>query len=464
MRPLKTKRILGLFPVIMINVIAVDSIRTLPFSAEYGFSLLFYYLVASIMFFIPSALVSAELGSGWPTTGGIYIWAREAFGKTWGLIVIWLEWICNVVWYPTIMALIAGVLAYFFNPALAENKTYMICTILVIFWAATFLNCLGMKASSWLSIVSAIVGTIIPMMFIALLGVVWWIQGHPMQIECSWKSFFPSRSGLDNLAFLSNVLFGLIGLDMAATHAAEMKNPTKDYPKALGFSVVIILATIVLASLAIAITVPLKELSLVTGSLQAFVIFLDKFHLPWLVPVMAFFIVLGSLGGVGAWIIGPTKGLMVASRDGSLPSVLGRVNKHGAPARVLILQGVVVSLLCLVFIIMPSVHSSFWLLSIITAQLAMIVYVFLFLAGIRLQYTQPDIPRPFKVPYGKPGMILVGSLGVIACLIAIGLGFIVPSHVGIENAFNYECLLIGGLTIMCFLPYIIHKFSKKLGK
>lgn len=457
---LTSKQVLGLFPVVMINVIAVDSIRTLPFAAEYGFSLVFYYLLGALTFFIPSALVSAEMCSAWPSTGGIYIWVREAFGKKWGLIVIWLEWICNVVWYPTIMALIAGVLAYFFDPELAKNKLYMISTILIIFWGATFINCLGMKASSWLSMVSAVIGTILPMMFIAILGVIWYAKGHPMEISFTWDSFLPNKGKLDNLAFLSNVLFGLIGLDMAATHAAEMKNPTKDYPKALAISVVIILATIILASLAIAMTVPNKELNLVTGSLQAFIIFLDKFNMHWLVPVMAFFIVLGGLGGVGAWIIGPTKGLMVASHDGSLPKSLSKVNKHGAPSRILILQGIIVSFLCLVFIVMPSVHSSFWLLSIITAQLAMLAYVFLFLAGIKLKFSKPLIPRPFTVPFGKTGMIIVGSLGALSCISAIALGFIVPQHVGLKNVLNYELTLIGGLLLMGALPYFIHKLSK----
>ncbi len=455
-----TKKVLGLFPVVMINVIAVDSIRTLPFAAEYGFSLVFYYLLAALVFFIPSALVSAELCCAWPSTGGIYVWTREAFGKTWALIIIWIEWICNVVWYPTIMALVAGVLAYFFNPELANNKIYMISTILVIFWGATFINCLGMRASSWLSIVSAVIGTILPMTFIALLGVAWWMQKQPMEISLTWSSFFPAKENLDNLAFLSNVLFGLIGLDMAATHAAEMKNPTRDYPKAMGISVVIILATIIFASLAIAITVPRDQLNLVTGSLQAFTIFLNKFHLEWLIPVMAFFIVLGGLGGVGAWIIGPTKGLMVACRDGSLPSSLAKLNKYGTPSRILIIQAIIVSFLCLAFVVMPSVHSSFWLLSIITAQLAMIVYIFLFLAGIKLKFTHSHVPRPFKVPGKRLGMVITASLGALACFIAIGVGFIIPRHVGIEQAVGYELTLIGGLVVMGLLPYLIHKLCK----
>ena len=99
----------------MINVIAVDSIRTLPFSAELGFSLVFFYLVAAVFFFIPSGLISAELATGWPSTGGIYVWIREAFGKKVALIMIWLNWIYNIFWYPTILALLAGVFTYFFK-------------------------------------------------------------------------------------------------------------------------------------------------------------------------------------------------------------------------------------------------------------------------------------------------------------------------------------------------------------
>src|SRR5258708_37865689 len=95
----KPGKILSLFSLVMINVIAVDSLRTLPISAAYGYSLIFYYVLAALAFFIPSTLVSAELATGWPTIGGVYIWVREAFGNRWGFLAIWLQWIYNVVWY-----------------------------------------------------------------------------------------------------------------------------------------------------------------------------------------------------------------------------------------------------------------------------------------------------------------------------------------------------------------------------
>jgi amino acid transporter len=132
MQIIKNHKSLGLFHIIMINIIAVDSIRTLPFAAS-GFSLLFYYIVIGLCFFLPAALVVAELGTGWPQTGGIYVWVREAFGKKWSLISIWLSWIYNIVWYPTIIALIAGTATYLFNPSFQDNKIYMAISVVVIF-------------------------------------------------------------------------------------------------------------------------------------------------------------------------------------------------------------------------------------------------------------------------------------------------------------------------------------------
>src|SRR5579871_1629690 len=120
------RRVLKVFQLVMINVIAVDSIRSLPYSAVYGFSLVFYYILAALLFFIPSGFVAAELATGWPNTGGIYIWVREAFGKKISTIVIWLNWTYNLAWYPTMMALMAGSIAYLVDPTLANNKVYLV--------------------------------------------------------------------------------------------------------------------------------------------------------------------------------------------------------------------------------------------------------------------------------------------------------------------------------------------------
>lgn len=159
-------RTLGVFAIVMINIIAVSSLRGLPFSAVYGFSLVFYFLLAGVTFFLPAAFVSAELATTWPDKGGVYVWVREAFGEFWGFFIIWVQWVYNIVWYPTILAFMAGTLAFLFNPSLVESKLYMISVILLVFWAATFLNWFGMRLTSLVSTLSAIIGTLFPMLFI----------------------------------------------------------------------------------------------------------------------------------------------------------------------------------------------------------------------------------------------------------------------------------------------------------
>ena len=359
------KKSLGLFHLIMINVIAVDSIRTLPFSASYGYSLVFFYLLATLFFLIPTALVSAELGTGWPVTGGVYVWVREAFGKKWSFLSIWLQWIYNVVWYPTIIALVAGTATY------------------------------------------------------------------------------------------------LMGLEMVATHSADMKQSARDYPRSLFISVIIIFVTIITASLAIAIVVPVGQLNLATGAMQAFTVFLHALGLDWAISLVAGLIILGGLCGVSAWIIGPTKGMMVASQDGSLPAFLGKKNQHGVPLNLLLVQGGMVTVLSFLFVFFPTINSSFWILSVITAQLSLIVYILLFASAIKLHHFKPKVARPFVVPGKTWGMWVCSGVGILCCILVFILGFFPPVGVGIENIPLYEIILIVGILGIGAVPLLILKMVTK---
>jgi len=457
----KQKRSLGVFALVMINVIAVDSLRSLPFSAEYGFSLVFYYLIGALFFFLPIAFVSAELATAWPNKGGIYVWVREAFGEKWGFIIIWLQWVYNIVWYPTILSFLAGAIAYMIDPQLAENRLFMLLIVMIIFWGATLLNTLGMRMSSAISTVGALIGTLIPMLFLMILGVVWVWLGKPVQIHFTRLDFFPDLADPKMLAFLVALLFGLVGIEMSAVHADEVKNPGHAYPKAIFYSTLIILSTLILSSLAIAIVVPHNDLSVVTGLVQAFDVFFQAFNMTWMSPVITLLIIIGGIGGVAAWIIGPTKGLLVAVQDGSAPQFLARMNKKGVPVVILMIQAIIFSLLCSVFLLMPTVSSSYWLLTAMTAQLAMIVYIGLFAAAIWLRYKKPEVVREYKIPFGNFGMWVVVVFGTVTSLFVIGLGFIPPTQIMVGKISVYEELLVAGVVLLSLPPVIIYSRYKK---
>lgn len=448
---------LSMFSLIMINVIAVDSLRSLTIGAEYGSALLFFYALAAVLFFIPMVLVTAELATGWPNTGGVYVWVREAFGPRCGFLTIWLQWIYNVVWFPTIFAFIAGVLAYLIRPDLVNNKTYMLSVILSAVWITTLINCFGIKISSWFSTLGAILGTLLPMIFIALLGGAWIVYGHPSHVHFTLKDLIPNMAHVSNLAFFNNILFGLLGMEMCAVHAGDVHNPKRNYPRALFISGIIILSTLVSSCLAIAVVVPPEELNLVSGLLDAFTIFFSAYHLTGLLPIIAILIVIGGLSGAAAWIIGPARGLYIATQDNELPLFLQKKNQKKMPVGILLTQGIIVTFLCLIFLIMPSVNSSYWILSNLTAQLALIFYLFFFAAAIRLRYKYPLTQRAFQIPGGKCGIWLVGGIGSITCVIAIALGFLPPAEFAVGKIVVYESILIAGMVLFCGLPFFLHQ-------
>ena len=452
----QSKKVLNVFSLVMINIIAVDSLRTLPISAKLGFSLISYYVIAALAFFIPVALVAAELATSYPSTGGIYVWVREAFGKRAGFITIWLQWIYNVVWYPTMLAFIAATLSYLIAPELANNKFYLLGTGLCMFWLFTLLNCFGMKVSSIVSTLGASLGTLLPMLIIIILGIVWLIQGKPIAAQYS-SSWLPDFKSMGSLALFSAVLFSLIGMEMSAVHAEEVKNPQRDYPKALFYSTLLIISTLSLGSLAIVIVVPNESLSVVSGLIDAYAIFFNSYHMPWLTSIIAILIILGGLSGVSAWIIGPTKGLLVSARDGSLPAQFARVNRYGAPVTILVTQAIIFSILSTIFIFLDSINTAYWMLSDLSAQMALMVYIIMFAAAIKLRYSRPDHPRGYTIPGGNGVMWIVSGTGIVCCIIAMLIGFVPPSQIPVGNVFLFDSFLVGGLILFVLIPWLLAK-------
>lgn len=365
-------RTLGLFSIIMITIGSVDSIRNLPATALFGSSLIFFFTLAAIFFLLPSALVSAELASMWDEEGGIYAWVKHAFGKRCGFLAIWFQWIENVIWYPTILSFIAGTIGYLISPDLANNKQFLIGVILVAFWGTTIVNLLGMRSSAWFASFCGIGGLIVPMVFIIALGFVWVSLGHPVQIHFRAQDILPHHFSSDMWVALTGIMMSFCGMEIATVHVREVRNPDKVFPKAMFYSSLIILVTLVLGSLSIAAVIPHDQISLVAGIMQAFSMFFSAYHMDWVLPIVAVMLVLGGLGGLNNWVIAPTRGMVIAGNDGNLPPVLRRENKYHAPKVLLIIQALIVTGLSTVFLLMPSVNGSYWLLTALAAQLYML--------------------------------------------------------------------------------------------
>ena len=444
-------RTLGLFRLTMIMVISVDSIRNISISAQYGFALVSFYALIGITFLLPLILISSRLASQYPNTGGSYLWIQAAFGKKIGFLSIWLQWVYQIIWYPTIFAFIASIVATLIHPALELNSWFILLISLSLFWIMTLFSTYGIKATTWISTIGALIGTLLPMVFIIVLAAYWLASKHVSATPLSLKALLPDQNARDNLSYFANILFSVLGLEVAAMHAGDVKTPERTYRKAMMLAGMIILVSLIFSALALSIVIPPAHIGLLDGLMAAFSVFLDAYHLGALIPFVGLAIILGSLGIAFSWIIGLARGLQVACVDAGVFPSLQALNKRYMPYRVLLLQGVIYSLLVSVFLLFPNVNNAYWILSALTSQFALIYYVILFMAAIKLVGNC----KQNKTPGSSKTLINFGLLilAIITSVIGIGVGFIPPTSIPGNSLWKFELLLIAGLVLFC-LPVI----------
>jgi glutamate:GABA antiporter len=457
----KTKTGLTTFALVMLITGAIDSIRNLPATALFGSSLIFFFILSAVIFLVPAGLVSAELSSNTKEKGGIYHWVRLAFGEKVAFLGIWLQWINTMVWFPTILSFIAGTATYFIDPALAQNKIFLVSVILSTFWILTLVNLKGLHFSAKLSSFCAVVGVIIPMVLIVGIAILWLVLGHPLQVHFTAADILPSLKHSDNWISLTAIMTAFLGMELATVHVREISNPQQMFPKALFFSVLIILATMILGALAIAMVLPKDQINLVNGVIQAFSNFFAVYHLSWMVPVITVMILIGTFGSIVSWVISPAKGLLHAAQSGFLPHYFTKENKHGVASHLLIAQAVLVSIMCIAFLLMPSVNGSYWLLTALSTQLYMLMYVVMFLAAICLKYKLVKQPNAFSIPGGKLGMWLVSGLGLIGCAVTLFVGFIPPDGINVGGTLHYEIVFSSGLIGMIIPAVFFYLYQSK---
>lgn len=436
------------------------SLRNLPLVAEYGYSAIFYFFIVGALFLVPCALVSAELATGWPKSGGIYIWVREAFGDMWGFFAIWMQWVHNVTWYPAILAFVATTIGYVFYPPLATNKYFVLAVVLIGFWGMTLLNLLGLRTSSLFSTIGVMFGTILPGLVLIALAVTWLILGNPTHIHFNLAGVLPDLSRFDNVVFLAGLFLAFAGLEVSSGYAGEVRNPQRNYPIAIILAAMITFFLFMLGSLSIGIVIPKEDISLVSGLMEALKIFLDNFHMSWLLGCIGLLLVLGAVAEVNSWIIGPVKALYTTSVHGNLPPVFQYTNSKGVPVNLLLFQAIIVTISSGVFLSMPSLSSSYWILSALSTQIYLVMYIMMFAAAIRLRYTKPNVPRAYRIPHPHKGIWTVSIIGIMTCIFAIALIFVPPAQINVGNLVFFESFLAIGLVVMAAIPLCIYGFKK----
>ena len=465
----------------LMTAAAIISLRGLPMMAQEELTMFFYIFFATFLFLIPAALVGAELGSAFADRGGgVYTWVKEAFNRPMGFTAIFLQWIQNVVWYPTVLGFAAAAVAYMIGkPELAQNGVFVGVFAIVMYWFATWITLKGTSVISRITSQGFLLGTVLPGIVIIVMAIIWLAGKNPIAFEHIPDSvnqivntagnhahprFFPHMTGMSDIAFLAGILLLFAGVEVHAVHAPELKNPQKQFPAAMFLAALISFGLFTLGALAVAIVTPYDQLKLQDGLLVTWTQLFDHYHIGWLTNIISLLIAFGALAGVMSWISGPSRGLLWTAHDGELPEFLKKTNKNGVQIHILLIQGCLVTVLSSLYIVMSNVSVAFFLLSALTIGLYLIMYMLMYASGIKLRYTQPDLQRSYRVPGGNTGMWIIAGIGFLAVLFSFIVTFFPPSQLPVGSPAFYTGLVITGTVIFVGIPIIISLTMEKKRK
>lgn len=413
---------LSWFAFALLTVASTASIAQLTSAAEYGMGAVFIYLLPAVVFLLPVSLVATELATGWK--GGVFEWVQAGLGDRWGFQAIWLQWVQSITLYPSLLSFAAASLAFSLRQqGLAKNGLFTGIVILVIFWASTCIALRGLRFMSRIANGGLVLGTIVPV--VALVGFMayWLASGHASAVPLKAADIVPPFKGISSIVLIIGTFIAFSGLEVNAVHVRNLKNPRKNYPKALVLAFALILLIYIPGTLAIAAIQPAKTLDLDGGATQALTAYATGIGAPWLGVVLSLALLFGAVSSALTWVAGPSRGLLELAQQGFLPSLFARTNAQGVQAPLIIAQGILVTALTLLFVMLPSVSSAFWVLQSMTVILYLMMYILLFVSAIVLRKKEPNVAR-IKVP----ALPLVASVGVLASVAAICIGFVPPSQ------------------------------------
>ncbi len=428
------KKKLSIFSLTLITVCSVDSIRNLPAAAIAGSQLFNYFTLALFFFLLPCAIISAWFSN--QSQQGVYGWVKKGLGKQSAFMAIWYQCIQNVLIYPTMLSFIAGTLLYCISPSLVENKSLLFMSIIFLIWGLTWINLKGIHLSSRFNSFCSIAGLLVPFAIIMLMGLYWWLtqtQGSqnilPEAAPYSWTS-------------LTAIILSFCGMELAAVHSEESKKGA--FPKAMVISVILIFLSMLFGSIILAMIIPPKQLSFISSIPQLIQLFFTKMHCGHLAFIVNGLIAIGCIGAANNWLIAPIKGLGFAAGEGFLNTRLTELNENKAPAKLLILQAICVSVISTLFLIIPSINASYWIMLNAATQINLLMYLLLFISAIKVIFSEQSS--------NKAKILISACLGLLGIGISLIVSLTPPPSLQMDSQISYSLFGILFLIMTTLIP------------
>ena len=467
----KTKKTyISVLALTMMNVSMVAGLANDVQQSFYGLASVTYFAIGAICFFIPTALVAAELASGWSNRGGIFRWVGEGLGKGWGLTCLFILWFQTMLNFGMGMPSFTATIMFYtpnYDAAVkfAQNPQHELLIMtgwIILYWVLAYLATKGVKTFSNLAKYGVIIGSLISLAVMVILAIVWVAQGHTPAIPMTPKDLIPKWNGMSTLALAAGVFFSYTGIDMNAAHIKQLKHPEKDFTKAMFISIILAFLIFVVGTVIIAMIIPEKQINVLYTLYSVFRILGSTIGMPWLYMVLVWALLCNTIAMVVTNMAGPSFMLGQAGGSGFLPHWLQEKNKHNMPAHLMYTQIAGMTIIAYLVKLIPNVEGFVILLTQTITVLYMIYYILMFTAFLRLRYDQPNRPRSFKVPGGMVGAWIVAGIGLISSVFAIVLAIYPPAQVKSEvgSPAIYISVIVILVAIILAICLALYQLSK----
>jgi len=435
---------------VLFTVSAILLLDTLTAAASVGAPSVFWWIFLGIIFFVPFALICAEMGCAYPEQGGIYAWIRDAFGGRWASRATWCYWVNTAVWIPAIFILFAGVFKQMFYPEL--SLAGQIAIGIVLTWLAVVVNVVTLDVGKWIPNLGAIFKVLI---FVAIIiGAFIHINHHGMANPLTLETLKPDWS--NSLQYIPAIIYGMLGFELVSAGSQEMKNPARDVPRAILISGVIILVLYLLGTIAVLAAIPAGDINLVEGLIDTLYLFFGGS------PAGNFLVVTLGVGALYTffsngvtWALGCNRAAAEAAMEGELPRIFARESTQlGTPIGAAVLMGIVSTVLLILYGLMAGSNEDlFWSLFAFSAVIFLLPYQGMLLAFVKMRLIDPDHPRPYRVPGG------LGAARTIAwtCFAVLALSLVLFMYTPGEGM---QWPVLAGVVVTLTFGEVVIRFSE----
>jgi amino acid transporter len=436
---------MGFWDVLLFNIATVLGPRWIAAAGHNGPSSISLWILAAIFFFVPGALVINELSSRFPEEGGLYAWARDAFGPFHGFVAGWTYWIYTVFYFPGLLLASASMSAYIIGgrgAALAQDRTFLLVVSLSMLLVAVVLNIVGLNIGKWLQNAGG-VGTYVPLMMLACVAaIVCWRHGSATHFTVS--NMMPTWNW-DTVNFWSQIAFAFTGLELVSAMSEEVHDPRRTLPRAVFGAGALIALVYIVGTFAILSLVPAADLDPQSRVFNAIRVGSIALRLGFLGVLAAVLVTAGNAGGVGSTVAGIARVPFQVGIDRYLPAAFGKIHPHWkTPYISILVQASISGVILLVSQLNDTTRGAYQFLIDAAIILYFIPFLYMFAAVIKLarRKDRTENPHAVLVPGGMAGIWICGGLGFAVVLMGILVSLVPPGDS--SNKLGFELKLVAG--------------------